>query len=513
MSRFLWPGQLIFMLGAGMALAAELRTFPYPRPLPEPTAQKLPPWRGFNLLYKFNVGSAPTPDRVMDEDFRMIASLGFNFVRVPLDYRCWIVGGDWEKIDETKLREIDRIVALGGEYGVHVSLNFHRAPGYTVAKPAEARSLWTDAEAQRVCALHWAAFAQRYRGIANARLTFNLFNEPAGVSESVYYDVVKRMVDAIRAHDPDRLVICDGLDYGTVPPKSLRALGVALATRGYRPMNISHYKASWVGGADKWAVPHWPAAQVSAFLYGPMKKELQSSLVFEGPLGSATLRLRVNTVSSRAKLRATDERGTVLWEHAFAPGPGEGEWKQVVHRAEWNSYANIYDRDYLIAIPTGATRIEVRNVDGDWLTLSEVGVKSGEQEWTIPTVDSWGLKHAGAVRFDPTQAGGIGALHAPSMLDRAWLRDTCYAPWREAQAAGLGVMIGEMGAFQHTPHPVVLRWMEDVLAVAQENRWGWALWNFRGGFGVLDSKRTDVTYETWEGHQLDRAMLELLQKY
>ena len=74
-------------------------------------------------------------------------------------------------------------------------------------------------------------------------------------------------------------------------------------------------------------------------------------------------------------------------------------------------------------------------------------------------------------------------------------------------------MIGEMGAFHYTPHPVVLRWMEDVLSVAQENHWGWALWNFRGGFGVIDSNRSDITYESWQGHQLDRAMLDLLQKY
>ncbi len=511
MSRALWLGKLIFLLGAGLAAAAGPRTFPYPRPLPEPSAEKLPRWRGFNLLYKFNVGSAPTPDRVMVEDFRMIASLGFNFVRVPMDYRGWIVGGDWEKLDEAKLREIDRIVALGGEYGVHVSLNFHRAPGFTVAKPPEARNLWQDEETQRVCAAHWAAFAKRYRGIPSAKLSFNLFNEPPAIAESVYYDVVKKMVDAIRAEDPDRLVLCDGLDFGNVPPKSLHALGVALSTRGYRPMNISHYKASWVGGSDTWAVPQWPAAQVSAFLYGPMKKEFQSSLVFAGPLGGATLRLRVNTVSTRAKLRATDERGAVLWEHTFVPGPGEGEWKKVVYRAEWKTYANLYDRDYLITIPAGVTRVEVGNVDGDWLTLSAVGVKAGEKEWTLATVDSWGLQHTGPVNFDPMRE--IGALRAPSMLDRAWLRDTCYAPWRAAQAAGLGVMIGEMGAFQHTPHGVALRWLEDLLAIAQDHGWGWALWNFRGGFGVIDSKRRDVTYETWEGQPLDRAMLELLQKY
>jgi hypothetical protein len=39
------------------------------------------------------------------------------------------------------------------------------------------------------------------------------------------------------------------------------------------------------------------------------------------------------------------------------------------------------------------------------------------------------------------------------------------------------------------------------------------MWNFRGSFGVLDSNRTDITYETWHGHKLDRAMLELVQAF
>jgi aryl-phospho-beta-D-glucosidase BglC (GH1 family) len=29
-----------------------------------------------------------------EEDFRLIAKLGFDFVRLPLDYRLWTVGGD-----------------------------------------------------------------------------------------------------------------------------------------------------------------------------------------------------------------------------------------------------------------------------------------------------------------------------------------------------------------------------------------------------------------------------------
>ncbi len=496
---------------AGVASAEPPTVFPYPRPLPEPSAEKLPRWRGFNLLYKFNAGSAPTSAAVMAEDFRLIASLGFNFARIPMDYRCWITDGDWERIDEAKLSDVDRIVALGGEFGVHVSLNFHRAPGYTVAKPPEKKNLWTDAHAQRICARHWATFARRYRGIPNARLSFNLFNEPAGVSESGYYAVVKDIVEAIRAEDPGRLVLCDGLEYGTVPPRSLQLLGVALCTRGYRPMNISHYRASWIGGSESWALPTWPMPQVSAFLYGSGKKEFQSALVLEGPLGGATLRLHVNTVSSLARLRATDGSGAVLWEHVFKPGPGEGEWKKVVHRPEWNSYQNLYDREYAIAIPAGVTRLEVRNVEGDWLTLSALSLEAAGRRSTLATVEAWGLRQEGAVRFDPAREGN--ALQAARYQDRDWLHAECYGAWRLASGAGLGVMIGEMGAYSFTPHAVVLRWMEDVLATARDAGWGWALWEFRGGFGVLDSKRRDVAYEPWEGHQLDRALLELLQKY
>jgi endoglucanase len=39
------------------------------------------------------------------------------------------------------------------------------------------------------------------------------------------------------------------------------------------------------------------------------------------------------------------------------------------------------------------------------------------------------------------------------------------------------------------------------------------MWNFRGSIGVLDSERADVHYEDFEGHKLDRQLLDLLQRY
>src|SRR5208283_3497341 len=97
-------------------------------------------------------------------------------------------------------------------------------------------------EALRVCALHWAAFAARYAGVPNRRLSFNLFNEPPKLDPDTYRRVVAHIAEAIRRHDPDRLIICDGREWGNVPPLELAGLSVAAATRGYAPVQITHYR-------------------------------------------------------------------------------------------------------------------------------------------------------------------------------------------------------------------------------------------------------------------------------
>jgi hypothetical protein len=52
--------------------------------------------------------------------------------------------------------------------------------------------------------------------------------------------------------------------------------------------------------------------------------------------------------------------------------------------------------------------------------------------------------------------------------------------------------------------------MRDCLQNWRRAGMGWALWNLRGDLGILDSGRTDVDYEDYRGHKLDRQMLDLL---
>jgi endoglucanase len=117
-------------------------------------------------------------------------------------------------------------------------------------------------------------------------------------------------------------------------------------------------------------------------------------------------------------------------------------------------------------------------------------VKRSDQ-WPEPT---WPLQEPNAPRWD-----------------KARLQQARIEPWQTLARKGVGVHVGEWGAHQHTPHRVVLAWMRDCMALWKKAGWGWALWNFRGSFGVLDSDRRDADYKDFHGHKLDQEMLALLR--
>ncbi len=323
------------------------------------TGAHLPAWKGVNLLEKFTL-RRNSPYR--EKDFEWLAEWGFDFVRLPTDYRCWTDADDPKKLDENMLKEIDQVVEWGKQYGIHVNINLHRAPGYCVNSPEEPLDLWSSKEAVKQFCFQWRNFAKRYKGISNERVSFDLLNEPARIKEETYTLVMAEAIQAIRDEDKDRLIIVDGLQWGREPVMSLADLRVGQSTRGYDPMQISHYKASWVNSKN-WPEPTWP-------------------------------------------------------------------------------------------------------------------LKLGDAIW-----------------------------------DQQKLYEEKIVPFKKLEEKGGGVHVGEWGCYNRTPHDVALAWMRDWLELWKKAGWGWALWNLRGSFGFVDSRREDVHYEEFQGHQLDRKMLELLVEF
>lgn len=329
-------------------------------------------WRGFNLLsmflhpsdHRFRDMLPWEPAGFRELDFRWIADWGFNCVRLPLCWRIWSSRADPTRVDEREIAKIDRALRYAERTGLHVVLCLHEAPGYGIcARPEDGYDLWRDAPAQEAFVQQWRSFATRYRGIAAARLTFNLLNEPSRCTPEAHARVMRAAVAAIRAIDPERPIALDGREVGNQAAADLVDLGVTHCCRGYMPVEISHLHAWWL------AVPDQP----------------------------------------------------LTWP-IYLP-----HWNQTV------------------------TKESLRNV----------------------------------------------------------LRDQGFLALR---AQGIPVQCGETGAYNETPHEVLLPWLTDYLAVLREEGIGFLLWNFRGSVGILDSQRADVAYEPWYGHQLDRQLLEVLQQ-
>jgi len=470
--------------------------------LPAATAGKLPRWRGFNLLEKF---VAPQNRPYVEKDFEWLAGWGFNFVRLPMDYRCWAKRPEDADFDEATMREIDQAVAWGRQYGVHVNMNFHRGPGYCVNQnPKEPGDLWNEAASQEQFARHWGVFAKRYHGIPGRQLSFDLINEPPQIEGAKYAAALKPAIDAIRGADPQRLIIADGIAWGTKPVPELIPFGIAQSTRGYEPMEVSHYQASWIPGSDKLPVPVWPIPKrISGFLYGPEKQEFQGPLTLEVQCPQATpFSLHVNHVSHEAGIVVKAD-GVTVFQHLLKPGPGAGEWKQAAAN-RWGTYDGDYDRDFTAGIPAGTREIEVSLDQGDWLTFSSIGLNGA----VIKTAaNKWGQKQEAFI----VDGQGARAVNAGYACSKETLWEDRIKLWLELEAKGVGVHVGEWGAYNHTPHDVALAWMRDCLENWRKAGFGWSLWNLRGGFGILDSERADVAYEDFQGHKLDRAMLELLR--
>jgi len=495
------------LIAAGLATRALLAA----PELPDATFDKLPRWRGFNLTEKLYKGRHDGPFR--EKDFQMVSGWGFNFVRLPLDYRCWIRHGDWRWIDEDALKDIDQAVEWGKRYGVHVCINFHRAPGYTVAKPPEGSDLWTDPETQRVCALHWATFARRYKGVPNSHLSFNLLNEPNKIDPDTHCRVVKILVDAIRREDPDRLIIADGREFGKVPSGGLVPLKIAQATRGYHPFQLTHYKASWVDSKD-FPKPSWPQVTIPGTLFAPSRPEFRAPFKIKCDLKcAAAIRVHVDVVSIKSQLVIRAD-GVAVLDETLPCGPGEGPWKKVVYNKEWHCYQNVYDRDFEAKVPAGTKLVTLGNEVGDWLSFTELEIRHSEngtsESCCVQAGGEWEEKQ-GLVVFDPSNRAK--PFDAYNCKDSDWLWLEYVLPWHELSRLGVGAIVGEFGSYNKTPHDVTLRWMEDCLRNWESAGMGWALWNLRGSFGILDSGREDVDYEEYQGHQLDRKMLELLQRY
>jgi len=218
---------------------------------------------GFNFQWMLSWAPTRQPELPDERALDFLAGMGFDFARLPADYRFWTKGFDYFHPDESAFKFLDQYLEACRSRGIHMAINLHRAPGYCINRnDLEKHNLWIHPIAQEAFVFQWETFAHRYRGVPGDSLSFDLVNEPPnpgqyGMTRANHAALIRRTVAAIRAIDPTRAITIDGLGGGHLAMPELANLDVMHSGRGYQPMPVSHHEAVW-----------WPDhAQAPAPLY------------------------------------------------------------------------------------------------------------------------------------------------------------------------------------------------------------------------------------------------------
>jgi endoglucanase len=256
----------------------------------------LPRWKGFNLLDFFSPDPTHSRPGTKEDYLKWMQDWGFDFVRIPMAYPYYlnidrtknISPEEVYNIDEKSIDKIDALVSLAHKYGMHVSLNLHRAPGYCInAGFFEPYNLWRDQQAQDAFNFHWAMWAKRYKTINPKQISFDLVNEPSmredmndqhsrqsAVPGETYRKVALAALKAIQKEKPDALVIADGNNVGNTVISEIKDLPIAQSCRGYFPHQISHYKAPWANkDPENLPDPKWPGQVGDKYLNRAMLEQ------------------------------------------------------------------------------------------------------------------------------------------------------------------------------------------------------------------------------------------------
>ena len=189
---------------------------------------------------------------ITETDFAEIASLGFDHVRIPVDYNLF-QNEDGSLIAEGFAR-LDNALALAEKYHLKVVLDLHKTAGFSFDAGEHESGFFENEKYQEMFYQLWDAFAERY-GRMTGQVVFELLNE---VTDQCFIEtwnrIAEKCIERIRRIAPDILILVGSYENNSVktvpalePPHDDRVL---YNFHCYDPLLYTHQGATWTDAID-----------------------------------------------------------------------------------------------------------------------------------------------------------------------------------------------------------------------------------------------------------------------
>ena len=159
---------------------------------------------------------------ITEKDIKIIKDCGFNSIRVPFNYKLFVVEDHPEIELQRGMELLDRVIKWSTEQKLYVILDMHCAPGGQTGDNIDDSYgypfLMESEESQNETAAIWKRIAERYKDDKYV-LGYDLLNEPI----ATYFDaeklnpflepLYKKITNEIRKVDKNHIIILGGAQW------------------------------------------------------------------------------------------------------------------------------------------------------------------------------------------------------------------------------------------------------------------------------------------------------------
>ena len=222
---------------------------------------------------------------IQEDDFARLDSLGFDFVRLPIDeVQFWDENG-------TKLPEawqlMDNAIRWAEKHHLRTIVDLHiiRSHYFNAVNEgqADANTLFTSEKAQQDLINMWYQLSDALKGYSCDSVAYEFMNEPVADDAEQWNRLIAKVHKALREREPQRtLVIGSNMwqSYGTI--KDLKVpegdKNIILSFHYYNPMLLTHYGAWWTPLAKYTGKVNYPGILVSKEDYEAAPDSLKPEL-------------------------------------------------------------------------------------------------------------------------------------------------------------------------------------------------------------------------------------------